>query len=199
MLRIKTISIISLLFLTTLGFASFGRSQSTTNSPNKAEQGENEQTMRALLNEVRQLRLAIQKSNLSAYHAQVIIERMRSQRQQVDRLTDRLRETRDRMASMKMGQTETQYELKKMEDHLSQQTDVGVIRDVEEQIDRFKNRLGAQAQEEARLRENESQLVAQLQIEQSRLSEFNDQLDALQRELEKPPVESKPPQGGKRP
>ena len=199
MLRIKTISIISLLFLTTLGFASFGRSQSTTNSPNKAEQGENEQTMQALLNEVRQLRLAIQKSNLSAYHAQVIIERMRSQRQQVDRLTDRLRETRDRMASMKMGQTEIQYELKKMEDHLSQQTDVGVIRDVEEQIDRFKNRLGAQAQEEARLRENESQLVAQLQIEQSRLSEFNDQLDALQRELEKPPVESKPPQGGKRP
>ena len=199
MSRIKTISIICLLFLTTFVFTSFGRSQTTTNSPTKAEQVENEQTMRALLNEVRQLRLAIQRSNLSAYHAQVIIERMRSQRQHVDRLTDRLRETRDRMASMKMGQTEIQYELKKMEDHLSQQTDVGVIRDVEEQIDRFKNRLGAQAQEEARLRENESQLVGQLQIEQSRLTEFNDQLDALQRELEKPPLESKPPQGGKRP
>src|SRR5262245_66151070 len=92
MSRIKTISVICLLFLTTFGFASFGKSQTTTNSPAKAEQGENERTMQALLNEVRQLRLAIQRSNLSSYHAQVIIERMRSQQQSVDRLTDRLRD-----------------------------------------------------------------------------------------------------------
>jgi hypothetical protein len=34
-------------------------------------------------------------------------------------------------------------------------------------------------QEETRLRENESQLAAQLQIEQAELAELNDQLDAL--------------------
>jgi hypothetical protein len=54
-------------------------------------------------------------------------------------------------------------------------------------------------QEETRLRENESQLTAQLQIEQAKLAELNDQLDALQRELETSPSENKQPQGGKRP
>jgi hypothetical protein len=38
-----------------------------------------------------------------------------------------------------------------------------------------------------------------LNIEQARLTELNDQLDALQRELETPPVENRPPQDGKRP
>ncbi|HEV2666222.1 MAG TPA: hypothetical protein VG324_14990, partial [Blastocatellia bacterium] len=108
MLRIKAISIICLLFLTTLGFVSFGRSQTATNNNAKAAQGENEQTMQALLNEVRQLRLAIQKSNLSAYHAQLIIERMRSQRQHVDRLSERLRDARERIANAKIPQAEFQ-------------------------------------------------------------------------------------------
>src|SRR5262245_60735522 len=203
MSRIKTIFVICLFFLTTLGFASFGRSQTTTNSPNKAEQGENEQTMRALLNEVRQLRLAIQRSNLSAYHAQVIIERMRSQQQSVDRLADRLRETRDQAANWKMhmplAQAEHQERLKNMEDSLNDPVDANTRRAREGEIDLIKKRLGVIAQEEAWLREKESQLAAQLQIEQARLAEFNEQLDALQRELETPPAENKPSQGGKRP
>src|SRR5262245_36733321 len=70
MSRIKAISIICLLFMTTLVFTSFGGPQTATNNNAKTAQGENEPTMQALLNEVRQLRLAIQKSNLSAYHAQ---------------------------------------------------------------------------------------------------------------------------------
>ncbi len=195
MSRIKTISAVCLLVLTTLVFTSLGRSQTATNSPTKAEQGGNEQTMQALLNEVRQLRLAIQRSNLSAYRAQVIIERLRSQQQSVDRLADRLRGARDRIAHVKMGQTELQDELKKMEDRPNEGPESGM----RERQDSYKTRLGYLAQEETRLREDESQLAAQLQIEQARLAEINDQLDALQRELETPPVENKPPQGGKRP
>jgi multidrug efflux pump subunit AcrB len=197
MLRIKSISIICLLFLTVVVFASFGRSQTAANNT-KAAQGDNEQTMRALLNEVRQLRLAIQKSNLSAYRAQVIVERMRLQQQQVGRLTETLRDTRDRMANVKMAQTEIQNELKKIEGRLSRDNR-GPDAQEEEQQETFKTRLGLMAQEEARLREIESQSAAQLQIEQARLAELDDQLDALRRELEMPPAENKQPQGGKRP
>jgi chromosome segregation ATPase len=199
MLRIKSISIICLLFLTVVVFASFGRSQTETNNKVKAAQGDNEQTMQALLNEVRQLRLAIQKSNLSAYHAQLIIERMRSQRQHVDRLTERLRETRDRIANGKIPQAEFEHELKKNDRFLSQEWPAERRQDLEEQHDMFKTRLAALAKEETRLQEVESQLTAQLQIEQARLAELDDQLDALRRELEMPPTENKQPQGGKRP
>jgi hypothetical protein len=104
MSRTKTISVICLLFLAALGFTSFGSSQTTNNSSTQAAQGENAQTMQALLNETRQLRLAIQRLTLSVHHAQAIIERMRSQQQQVDRPTERLRQTRDRIADVKLGQ-----------------------------------------------------------------------------------------------
>ena len=199
MSRIKTISVICLLFLTTLGFASFGRSQTTTDSPANAAQGENEQTIQALLNEVRRLRLAIQRSNLSAYHAQVIIERMRSQQQSVDRLADRLRGIRDQLDHGKMAQSEFQDLLKKIEGRLNLERDPDKRDDLEEQQETFKTRLGSLAQQETRLREVESQLAQQLQTEQAKLADLNEQLDALQRELEIPPAENKPPQSGKRP
>jgi chromosome segregation ATPase len=199
MLRVKSISIICLLFLTTLVFASFGSPQTATINNAKATQGEGEQTMQALLNEVRQLRFAIQRSNLSAYHAQLIIERMRSQRQHVDRLTESLHETRDRIANVKMPQAEFQQELKKIEARLSQEREPERRQDLEEQQGMFKTRLATLAKEETRLQESESQLAAQLQIEQARLAELDDQLDALRRELEMTPAENKRPQGAKRP
>jgi hypothetical protein len=201
--RIKSISIICLLFLTVVVFASFGRAQTETNNNAKTAQGDNRQTMRALVNEAHQLRLAIQRSNSSAYHSQVVIERMRSQQQTVDRLTERLRWARDEASRFKMylplQQTEVQNRLKEIEANLSETLDANTRRAREGELEIAKQRLGLMAQEETRLRENESQLTAQLQIEQAKLAELDDQLDALRRELEKPPVENKSSQGGKRP
>jgi chromosome segregation ATPase len=199
MSRIKTISAIWILFLATSIFGSSGNPQTTANNPVKAAQGENTQTMQVLLNEVRQLRIAIQQSNLSVYRAQVILERSRSQQQRVDRLAERLRETRDRMANWKMGQSEMQDELKMLEGRINRATEVAERTNLEEHQERLKTRLASMAQENTRLLEQESQLAAQLNIEQARLTELNDQLDALQRELETPPVENRPPQDGKRP
>jgi len=201
--RIKIISVICLIFLTAVVFASFRAPQTATNSNAKAAQGENEQSMQALVNEVRQLRLAIQRSNLSAYRAQMVIERMRSQQQIVDRLTERLRGIRDEASGMKMymplQQAEIQNRLKEIEASLNDPVDANTRRAREGQLEITKQRLGLMAQQETRLQEKESQLVAQLQIEQAKLTELNDQLDALQRELEIPPAENKSPQAGKRP
>src|SRR5262245_52627773 len=132
MARIKSISIICLLLLTVVVFASFGRSQTETNNNSKAAQGDNEQTMRELVNEVRQLRLAIQRSNSSAYHSQVVIERMRSQQQTVDRLAERLRWARDETSRLKMymplQQAEIQNRLKEIEANLSETLDANTRR-----------------------------------------------------------------------
>ena len=203
MSRVKAISIICLLFLTTLVFTSFGGPQTATNNSAKDAQGDNEQAMQALVNEVRQLRLAIQRSNLSSYHSQVVIERMRAQQQSVDRLADRLRWARDEASRFKMylplQQAEIQNRLKLIEADLSETLDAKARRAKEGELEIIKQRLGMMGQEETRLRENESQLTAQLQVEQARLAELDDQLDVLRRELETPPAENKQPQGGKRP
>ena len=202
MLRIKAISIICLLFLATLVFTSFGGPQTATGANAMDAQGDNEQAMQALVNEVRQLRLAIQRSNLSAHHSQVVIERMRSQQQTVDRVADRLRWAREEASRFRMympiQQAEIQNRLKVIEADLSETLDAKTRRAKEGELEITKQRLGMMGQEETRVRENESQLAAQLQIEQAKLAELNDQLDALQRELEMPPSENKPSQGGKR-
>jgi hypothetical protein len=57
----------------------------------------------------------------------------------------------------------------------------------------FKYEIERLSQMEAHGRETESQLNGQLQIEQAKLNELNDGLDALQKELE---IEGKPQQPG---
>ncbi len=203
MLRVKIISTICLLFLTALVFTSFGGPQTATDNSANGAQGDHGQAMQALVNEVRQLRLAIQRSNLSAHQSQVVIERMRSQQQTVDRVADRLRWAREEASRfrmyMPMQQTEIQNRLKMIEADLSETLDAKARRVKEGELEISKQRLGMMGQEETRLRENESQLAAQLQIEQAKLAELNDQLDALQREMETPSSENKQPQGAKRP
>src|SRR5262249_17442165 len=145
---------------------------------------ESEQTMHALLNEVRQLRLAIQQSNLSVYRTQVIDELMRLQQQQVDPLSDRLRETRERIPNWSRGQGGCRAEQKLNEGRSTRARDLSERSRLEEEQERIKARLAAIAQENTRMQEQESQFAGQLSIEQAKLADFNDQLDALQRELE---------------
>ena len=186
---IKTISVIFLFLLTTFVFASFGNPQTTNSNRAKVADGDDAQTVRVLLNEVHQLRLAIQQSQLSGYHTQVVIERMRSQQQIVERLNERLRNTREEILRWKMyfplQQTEMQNQLKILETSVRESVEPNSRQRYEGEIEITKQRLGLLTQEEPLLRERESQLTTQLQIEQAKLSELNDQLDAVQRELEK--------------
>ena len=192
MSRIKTLSVICFIFLTTSFLSSIVNPQTAASSPARAAQGESEQTMHALLNEVRELQLAIQQSNLSVYRTQVIVERMRSQQQQVERLGERLRGTRERIASWKREQGEWQEEIKMIERRINRATDVNERANLEEQHERSKSRMADLAQENTRMLEQESQLAGQLNIEQAKLADFNDQLDALQRELEIQPPQKRP-------
>lgn len=194
---IRTISIICFLFLATSIITSIANPQ-TAENPARAAQGESEKTMKALLSEVRQLRLAIQQSNISLYRAQVTVERMRTEQQQVDRLTERLRVTRERVNDLKMDQSNIQGELNLLGARINRTTNAAELFNQEEQQERLKARMAAMAQENTRMQDQETQLSQQLNIEQAKLADFNDQLDALQRELETQPAENQAGQGVKR-
>src|SRR5262249_37781338 len=153
------------------------------NSVNQSQQADGGQTMQALLNEVRQLRLAIQRSNLNAYHAQVTFERVRMQQQRVDRLNEKLSEAREQIARMKMEEAQLPEYARGVESKLSQETDPAKRRELEDRQKQLKFEMERLSQIEAHQRETESQLNAQLQIEQAKLNELNDGLDALQKEL----------------
>jgi hypothetical protein len=82
---------------------------------------------------------------------------------------------------------------------LAQEPDAAKRADLERGIQHLKIALEEATHNEQQEREVEIQLQAQLQIEQTKLSELNDRLDTLQRELETQMSNDKPQPGGKRP
>ena len=178
MSRVKGFLASGVILLTILGAASFSAPTGQTS------QGDSGQTMQALLSEVHQLRLAIQRSNLNTYHAQVTLERLRLQQQQVDRVNDKLGGARALIARVQMDRSRLQADLPRLETQLSQESDPGRRRDMENQQQAIKLEVERQLETISQQRELESQLSAQVQVEQAKLNELNERLDALQKELE---------------
>ena len=151
--------------------------------------------MQALLSEVHQLRLAIQRSNLNTYHAQVTLERFRLQQQQVDRLNDKLGGVRAQIARLQIDKSRLQGDSPRLEAQLSQESDPGKRRELENQQQAIKLEVERLLETVSQQREMESQLNGQVQVEQAKLNELNDRLDTLQKELENV---DQPQQNGKR-
>jgi chromosome segregation ATPase len=136
-----------------------------------------------------------QRSNLNTNHAQVTLERLRLQQQQVDRLDDKLGGTRAHIARLQIDKSRLQEDIPRLEAQLSQESDPGKRRELEIhqqaiklEIERFLDTISQE-------REMKSQIIGQLQIEQAKLNELNGRLDTLQKELENV---DKPQQNGKR-
>lgn len=89
--------------------------------------------------------------------------------------------------------------LKGNEIGLVQETNAAERADRERYAQRLKAELEELTQKEQQEQGYETQLQAQLQIEQAKLNELNEQLDTLQRELETQMSSDKPQPSGKRP
>jgi len=188
---IKSLSVSAVGLLIILGCVSFNNPRALTSPVNQSLQSDNGQPMQALVNEVRQLRLAIERSNLSAYQAQVTLERIRWQQPRVDRLKEKLEEVRAEIAELRSRQASAPEDLKYIENELRKETDPGKRRELEQ----AQLMLKRQPEDLVQFEQKESQLLAQLQPEQARLNELNERLDAAQKELE---VGDKHQAGGKR-
>jgi len=184
MSRVKRFLAGGVILLSILGAASFSTLRAFPASTSQTSQGDSGQITQALLSEVHQLRLAIQRSNLNTYHAQVTLERLRLQQQQVDRLNDKLAGARALIARVQIDKSRLQGDLPRVEAQLSQESDPGRRREIENQQQAIKLEVERQLETISQQRELESQLNGQLQVEQAKLNELNDRLDTLQKELE---------------
>src|SRR5262245_30496739 len=115
-----------------LSCASFNHPTALTAPVNQSAQTDNGQPMQALVNEVRQLRLAVQQSNLSAYHAQVTLERLRWQQPRVDRLNEKLEKVRAELAETRLRQARAPETLRYIENELAKEKDPRKRREMEE-------------------------------------------------------------------
>lgn len=190
--RIKGSATSCLLCLAVLCLVTPTRAFAQSGKPVEPVQTGDGQLLRSLLDEVRQLRLAIERSNLSAYRVQIAIERMRLQQGRVDALVRDLENLRLQVSNMKMTRAQAEARVKDLEDLMNNEADTARKAPLERQYKEAKRNLDAQGKWEEQHREREAQLNFRLQEEGAKLADFNNRLDALERELQTEQYVEKP-------
>jgi len=160
--------------------------QAQTNKPADSAQGDRDQTLKQLLSEVRELRLAVQRATVSNTRFQMLIERVRVQQAHADALSRQLESVRSQVAEFKATKPQMEQQIKDAEDLLDRTPDPSAHADLESRIKDGKANLVRLAQEDERLRNRETALDTELQGAQAKLNELNGQMDALMSELKGP-------------
>lgn len=155
-----------------------GSAAAQTTSPDHA-------TLQALLDEVRQLRMTLEKSVTLGPRMQLLLQRTQLQDARVARISQQLDEVRKQIAVETGRQSEVNERLAKVEQDISTETDAGRRAQLEDVRAQFKMAVAHGPDQQLRARENE--LANALEGEQATLNDLNGRLDALERQLETPP------------
>jgi chromosome segregation ATPase len=142
-------------------------------------------TLQALLDEVRQLRMTLEKTVTVGPRMQLLLQRTQLQDARVARISQQLDEVRKQIAAEAAQQTDANEQVAKIERDIAVETDAGRRAQLEQADAHFKMLAGHGPDQQLRARESE--LANTLQGEQATLNDLNGKLDALERQLETPP------------
>jgi chromosome segregation ATPase len=184
MRRKIVIAALALVMLAGLSQASALHAQERRSAESSKE--DDKQVLRTLLDEVRQLRLALQRSNALNHRVQITLERLRLQQGRVDSLTRSLENLRTRISDLKNARPQMEEQIKHAEEVMSRATEQNRREEIEHQLKEMKTRLASWSREEEQLREREASLSSELQIEQNKLNELHGQLENMLRQLDGP-------------
>ncbi len=165
----------------------------TTNSTPTAATPE-AQLLRALLEEVRQLRAVVQRANVNNYRARALTERLARQQTRVDTLSEEIEQLKTQI-QQSLDTSRDEDELKELKTDIDRapdaQTRAQLIHSYQlTERSQLRQREYAR-QETERNQARQQQLEINLQIEKAKLSEWQEQLEQLDREFDKPVTEVK--------
>ena len=182
----KCLTLGCVLGLVTFCFVAPTTTLAQTSKPAESMQGDRDQTLKQLLTEVRELRLAVQRATVSNTRFQMLIERVRVQQAHVDALSRQLENLHSQVAEMKAAKPQMEQQIKDAEDLLDRTPDPNAHAELDSRIKGGKANLARLTQEDERLRNRETALDTELQAAQAKLNELNGQLDSLMSELKGP-------------
>jgi len=171
--------------LATVCLVASAKTQAQSNKPAESVQEDRDQTLKQLLAEVRELRLALQRATVSSIRFQMLIERVRVEQGQVDSLSGQLVSVRSQLTKLKAEKVDVASRMKDLEDRLGQSSG-DEHATIERTLKEGKSWLESKAAEEQQQIEAQADLSMRLQVEQSKLNELNTQLDSLMSEMKAP-------------
>ena len=140
------------------------------------------QTLSELLQEVRALRIAIERSSVAGARAQLLLGRLQMQEARMVTLGRQVQETRDRLFDVQRDRENTMTEIKRMAGALDQ-VPQDERRNVEAHIEGMKRAAKQLEQREASLQSDHDGAAQALASEQARWLDFNARLEELERSL----------------
>jgi DNA repair exonuclease SbcCD ATPase subunit len=132
-----------------------------------------EQSLQELVAEVRQLRATLQRMNAAIYKGQVMLERLKLQQDQVARVSRELTQVREQGNELRAEQARIKGLVKGVQEGIES----GIKHPSE--LASLKGEIEQLSEREQRLAEREARLENELEMERAKLSELNDQLNAL--------------------
>jgi hypothetical protein len=145
----------------------------------------------ALLAEVRQLRVAMERLVSLTPRVQLTLQRLQLQQDHVLHLSRQLEDLRDEIAAAGAEESRMLSATKGIETCLSQESDAARRKLLDEEMKELRTQLEAQSEHRrlqlARQQARESELAGRLYAEQGKMNELFDRLNSLERQLELPP------------
>ena len=147
----------------------------------------NKDTVEQLLTEVRLLRQAmqtVQRISIETYRSQLLVDRIRVNREDIRRLTASLNETRELLRKTQLTIPSFTEQAKLQETQLQLEVDQQKRATLDFELKRTRDMLENYKSQIDPLREREQQLRAELNKEQAQLDELEGRLDLLERSIE---------------
>ena len=166
-------------------FVWLGLVQAVSGQTNK--ESEDKAAIHDLLVEVRMLRQALQtlhRMNLDTYRSQLLVDRIRANREEIRRLTSSLDETHDTL--IKTQRTIPQFidRQKLLESQVQLEVDQQKRAQLEFELKRTREGIEVYKSQIEPLKEREQQLSAELNAEKAKLQELESRLDLLERAID---------------
>jgi hypothetical protein len=146
--------------------------------------GSDQQLTQALISEIQQLRMAIERSTLLNARTQLAISQLQLQEQSVARLTSQLNDVRNQgqgVTAMKAGTTE---QIKELESRRSITSDPKQAQQIEAELKQAKLQLEHATAMDSSRSAREGELQVQLQQAQSHISATRGRIDEMERALD---------------
>jgi chromosome segregation ATPase len=139
-------------------------------------------TMTQLLQEVRALRLAIERSTVAGTRAQLLLGRLQMQEARMATLGHQVQEARSRLLDIQRNRENAMSEIKQMTDAVDRVTP-DERRAIEERLEQMKRSIKDMQQRERDFQSEYDGLTQALSTDEARWVDFNQRLEDLERSL----------------
>lgn len=142
-------------------------------------------TLQALLQEVRQLRQDLNGMTLVAQRMQILLYRVQLQDEVTKKAAQRYDQASAKVRDAERNRTEAMSDLKTAEENLASVRSPIERNSREDQVREMKRRVEMWSNDESGCRATEAVAASDLRSEQAKLSELQQRLDTVERQLEK--------------